>query len=194
MSYVIPTVRLGDEAEQESQSCVRTASLGLSPLSLHRRFRRAPDGRTRCLLSPGTRSCRRRRDPCSAWRPSVCRPTTEYASGLRDRRGNLCADSRRRFLPADRRSSRQTIPCVLAVRRPCSSPPLSFHRSVVATENCAMAVPCWLCFTSGSRPRFPINITFCMGLLLLPPSFLLLPSFLLTLLCGSTHSVRMTGL
>src|SRR5664279_2426921 len=44
----------------------------------------------------------------------------------------------------------------------CSSPPLSFHRSVVATENCAMAVPCWLYFTSGSRPRFPINITFCI--------------------------------
>ena len=37
------------------------------------------------------------------------------------------------------------------------------HRSVVATENCAMAVPCWLYFTSGSRPRYPINITFCMS-------------------------------
>src|SRR5664279_527864 len=44
----------------------------------------------------------------------------------------------------------------------CGSPALSFHRSVVATENCAMAVPCWLYFTSGSRPRFPINITFCI--------------------------------
>jgi hypothetical protein len=58
---------------------------------------------------------------------------------------------------------------------------LSFHRSVVATENCAMAVPCWLYFTSGSRPRFPINITFCILLLLL------------FLFCGFTHNVRMAG-
>src|ERR1035438_2249958 len=60
----------------------------------------------------------------------------------------------------------------------CSSPPLSFHRSVVATENCAMAVPCWLYFTSGSRPRFPINITFCIFCC----SFLL-PSFYLSRAC-----------
>ena len=44
---------------------------------------------------------------------------------------------------------------------------VSFHRSVVATENCAMAVPCWVYFTSGSRPRFPISRTFCMAFSLL---------------------------
>ena len=47
----------------------------------------------------------------------------------------------------------------------CGLPSLSFHRSVVATENCAMAVPCWLYFTSGSRPRYPISSTFCIVLL-----------------------------
>src|SRR5271165_6363342 len=55
----------------------------------------------------------------------------------------------------------------------CGSPSLSFHRSLVARGNCAMAVPCWLYFTSGSRPRFPINITFCIVLLLLKCTFYL---------------------
>src|SRR5664279_2362088 len=97
------------------------ASLGLSQLSRRSRFRRTPDGCSRCLLSPRPRSCRRRRDPCSAWLPSVCRPKTPYASGLRDKHGNLYAGSRRRSLPADQRLSRQTTPCVLAVRRPYPS-------------------------------------------------------------------------
>src|SRR5664280_1858717 len=66
-------------------------------------------------------SCQRRRDPCSAWLPSVCRPKTPCASGLRDKPGHLCAGSRRRSLPADQKSSQQTTPCVLAVRRPCPS-------------------------------------------------------------------------
>jgi hypothetical protein len=43
--------------------------------------------------------------------------------------------------------------------------------------NCAMAVPCWLYFTSGSRPRLPINITSCMGFLLLLSTSLLLARY-----------------
>ena len=35
------------------------------------------------------------------------------------------------------------------------SPPLSFYRSVVATENSAMAVPCWLYFTSIGSSQTP---------------------------------------
>src|SRR5664279_3714164 len=75
----------------------------------------------------------------------------------------------------------------------CSSPPLSFHRSVVATENCAMAVPCWLYFTSGSRPRFPINITFCIFYC----SFFFFPSCFVWPLgaaaCASTRSASVAG-
>src|SRR5271157_2659501 len=106
---------------EESRSFFKTAFLRQSPLSRRRWFRRDPDGRSRGPWNPGTRSCRRRRDPRSAWLPSVCRPKTPYASGLRDKRGHLCAGSRRRSLPADQKSSQQTIPCVLAVRRPCPS-------------------------------------------------------------------------
>src|ERR1019366_608333 len=92
------------------------AVLRQSLLSLQRRFPRDPDGRSRGSWTPGTRPCRRRRDPCSAWLPSVCRPKTPYASGLRDKPGFLYAGSRRRFLPADQKFSWQTTPCVLAVR------------------------------------------------------------------------------
>ena len=157
-SHVIPTVQMKEESGRSSlKSCVRMASLGLSLLSRRKRFRRDPDGRSRCLSSPGTRSCRRRRDPCSAWHPSVCRPKTRCASDP----------------PPNTRAPLRRCSPTTSARRPkaftanhsvcsCSSPPLSFHRSVMATENCAMAVPCWLYFTSGSRPRFPINITFCI--------------------------------
>src|SRR5664279_3375101 len=72
----------------------------------------------------------------------------------------------------------------------CSSPPLSFHRSVVATENCAMAVPCWLYFTSGSRPRFPINITFCI---FVAPFCLSRACPLRTPACTSARSAAVAG-
>src|SRR5271157_91652 len=116
-----PTMWRKEEVDVRLKDCVKTAFVGRSLLSLQRRFRRDHDGRSHGPWNPGTRSCRRRRDPCSVWHPSVCRPKTPCASGLRDKRGNLCADSRRRSLPADRKSSRQTTPCVLAVRRPCPS-------------------------------------------------------------------------
>src|ERR1019366_4010339 len=106
---------------QESTSFVRTASLGLSPLSRRRHSRRDLDRRSRRPWNPGTRSCRRRRDPYSVWHLSACRPKIPCASGLRDKRGHLCAGSRRRSLPGDQKSSQQTNPCVLAVRRPCPS-------------------------------------------------------------------------
>src|ERR1019366_8499540 len=106
---------------QESTSFVRTASLGLSPLSRRRHSLRDLDRRSRRPWNPGTRSCRRRRDPYSVWHLSACRPKIPCASGLRDKRGHLCAGSRRRSLPGDQKSSQQTNPCVLAVRRPCPS-------------------------------------------------------------------------
>src|SRR5271165_153322 len=80
----------------------------------------------------------------------------------------------------------------------CSSPSLSFHRSVVATENCAMAIPCWLYLISGSLPRFPINITFCIGSLLLPFFFFsfsksLLPAQLRASACSATRHAAVAG-
>src|ERR1019366_5796859 len=120
-SYVIPNDVAEGRSGRRTQELRQNGVCGQSLLSLQRRFRRDHDGRSRGSWNPGTRFCRRRRDPCSAWLPSVCRPKTPYASGLRDKRGNLCAGSRRRSLPADRKSSQQTTPCVLAVRRPCPS-------------------------------------------------------------------------
>src|SRR5664279_4197050 len=74
----------------------------------------------------------------------------------------------------------------------CGSPSLSFHRSVVARENCAMAVPCWLYFTSGSRPRFPINITFCISCCsFFFPSCFVWP--LRAAACASTRSASVAG-
>src|SRR5271165_4698183 len=77
----------------------------------------------------------------------------------------------------------------------CGSPSLSFHRSVVATENCAIAVPCWLYFTSGSRPRFPINITFCIfccsSFFFFFPSCFVWP--LRAAACASTRSASVAG-
>src|SRR5271157_478310 len=116
-----PTMWRKEEVDVRLKDCVKTAFVGRSLLSLQRRFRRDHDGRSHGPWNPGTRSCRRRRDPCSVWHPSVCRPKTQCASGLRDIRGNLCADSRRRSLPADRKSSRQTTPCVLVGGRSCPS-------------------------------------------------------------------------
>src|SRR5664279_3193181 len=65
----------------------------------------------------------------------------------------------------------------------CGSPSLSFHRSVVATENCAMAVPCWLYVTSGLRPRYPISRTFCMALSLLIENVRLIARVVRRVLC-----------
>src|SRR6266498_4565667 len=47
--------------------------------------------------------------------------------------------------------------------RSCNSPFLSFQRSVLAIENCATTAPWGLYFSSGSRPRYPIIRTFCIG-------------------------------
>src|SRR5258708_3622860 len=49
------------------------------------------------------------------------------------------------------------------------SPLLSLYRSLVARLNLAIAIPPWVNLTSGSFPRFPINMTLfrLFGILLL---------------------------
>src|SRR5271166_6111540 len=153
---------------QESRSFVKTAFVGRSLCPLQRRFRRDHDGRSRGPWNPRTRSCRRRRDPCSAWLPSVCRPKTPCASGLRDKHGNLYAGSRRRSLHGGRRPLRQTTPCVLAVRRPCPSI-VPWSRRKIALWLFLVGCISHQDHGRGSRSTL-LSASCCCSFFILPPS------------------------
>ena len=116
----------------------RTVSLPLEPCFARRSLDGPSNSHCRLLANPGTRSCQCKQDPCSSSRPFSCHPTTQCACGLPNTRVEVLAGDFR--APPERLHA-------------WSSPFLSFQRSVLAIENCAMTAPCGLYFSSGSRPR-----------------------------------------